>query len=66
MTKSWNGSLDEGNKVAVILIHLSKVFNRLDHDIILAHVYSYGFGINSLTFIRGYLISHKKKVKPKL
>ena len=39
----------------MILIYLTAVFNMLDHDLIVAMLYFYGFDINYLTYIWGYI-----------
>ena len=51
----WKKALDEGNNVGAILMDLSKAFDTLNHNLLLAKLNAYGFSNNSLKFIQIYL-----------
>ena len=55
MIELWKKALDEGNNVGAILMDLSKAFDTLNHNLLLAKLNAYGFSNNSLKFIQSYL-----------
>ena len=57
MIESWKVKLNNGSKVGVIIIDLSKAFDRLNHELLLAKLKAYGLDNNSVTFMKSYLTS---------
>ena len=53
--ESWKVKLDNGSKVGVIIIDLSKAFDSLNHDLLFAKLEAYGLDINIVSFTRSYL-----------
>ena len=51
MLESWKKALDKKQCAAAILTDLSKAFDCLNHELIIAKLEAYGFGKNSLTYI---------------
>ena len=51
------------NEYGVLLTDLSKAFDCLPHDLIVAKLHAYGFSIESLKLINSYLIERKQRVK---
>ena len=47
--------LDKGNKIAVILMDLSKAFDTINHSLLLAKLEAYGFSMTSLKPMKSYL-----------
>ena len=45
---NWKGALDKGENICVLFMDLSKTFNTVNHDLILAKLKSYGFSTNAL------------------
>ena len=55
--------LDKKGKVGMVLMDLSKAFDCLPHDLLIAKLEAYGFGIGSLRLIFDYLTSRKQRVR---
>ena len=52
MLEKWKISLDKGGYSGGVLMDLSKAFNTLDHDLLIAKLYAYGFGGSALRLIK--------------
>ena len=61
--KNWQTSLDKNGYVGTLLMDLSKAYDCLPHDLILAKLEAYGFGKKSLRLIHSYLTKRKQRVK---
>jgi len=59
----WQKSLDQTNIVGTVLMDLSKAYDCLPHDLLIAKLAAYGVDHHSLTFIHSYLKSRKHNVK---
>ena len=55
MLELWKESLDKGKHVGAVFMDLSKAFDTLNHDLLIAKLEAYGFAKNSLKFIHSYL-----------
>ena len=53
--ETWRVALDNRGHGGAILMDLSKAFDTLDHELLIAKLNAYGFEKNSLTLIRSYL-----------
>ena len=51
----WKEALDKGRSVGAIFMDLSKAFDTLNHDLLIAKLKAYGFSENSLNYIQSYL-----------
>ena len=56
-------SLDKKGIVGMVLMDLSKAFDCLPQDLLIAKLEAYGFGIGSLRRIFDYLTSRKQRVR---
>ena len=56
-------SLDMKGIVGMVLMDLSKAFDCLPHDLLIAKLEAYSFGIGSLRLIFDYLTSQKQRVR---
>ena len=63
LIESWKKSLDENKFVCVVLMDLSKAFDSIHHDLLIAKMYAYGFSIDAVTFFYSYLKRRKQNVR---
>ena len=55
MVETWKKSLNTKGAAGAILTGLSKAFDCLNHDLLIAKLEAYGFGMAALKFIYDYL-----------
>ena len=63
MVEKWRKILDEGGETGAVLTDLSKAFDCIDHDLLIAKVNAHGFEKRSLEFIHSYLTKRKQRTK---
>ena len=63
MIESWKVRLNNGSKVGVIIMDLSKAFDSLNHELLLAKLKAYGLDSNSVTFMKNYLTNRLQRCK---
>ena len=63
MLRNWQNCIAKSGKVGALLIDLSKAFDCLPHDLLLAKLGAYGIGENSLKLLRHYLSNRKQRVR---
>ena len=63
LLENWRASVDGGLVFGALLTDLSKAFDCLPHDLLVAKLYAYGLDINSARFIFDYLTNRKQRVK---
>ena len=56
-------SLDEGCKAGAVLMDLSKAFDCIRHDLLIAKLHAYGFSQEALALINDYLANRQHRVK---
>ena len=56
-------TVDNGNVFGALLTDLSKAFDCLPHDLIIAKLNSYGFNLTALNLIHNYLTKRKQRTK---
>ena len=61
MIENWKSNLNKGNKVGTIFVGLSKVFDTLNHSLLIAKHETYGFNSLSLEFMQNYLTNRKQR-----
>ena len=59
----WRKALDKSHKCGVLLTDLSKTFDCLRHDLLIAKLHAYGFDPVSLKLIHSYLTERFQRVK---
>ena len=55
MIERWKMSLDNNGLAGGILMDLSKAFDTINHQLLIAKLYVYGFSKNTLELILSYL-----------
>ena len=65
MTENWKNALDNKKVIAVLSMDLSKTFDCLHHDLIIAKLHAYGFEIQALKLTYSYLSNRFQSVRVK-
>ena len=55
--------MDNGKIAGALLADLSKAFDCLNHELLIAKLEAYGFDNKSLTYILGHLTDRKQRIK---
>ena len=63
LMEKWKKCLEKGGKCGALLTDLSKTFDCLLHDLLIAKLHAHGFEIDSLRLIYSYLVGRKQRVK---
>ena len=63
LIENWKKALDEKFLVGTVLMDLSKAFDCIPHDLLIAKLHAYGFSLKTVTFVYSYLKRRKQKVK---
>ena len=63
MLKKWKSAVNNKRNFGALLIDLSKAFDCLPHDILLAKLNAYGFSLPVLRLVQSYLSNKKQRTK---
>ena len=63
LVEEWREHLDENFVVGVVLTDLSKAFDCIAHDLLVAKLAAYGFSDTALRYIYSYLSNRKQCVR---
>ena len=63
MIEKWKKVVDNGGAFGALLTDLSKAFDCIPHDLIIARLEAYGFQIDALRLVHDYLSNRKQRVK---
>jgi len=63
LIEHWRRTLDSKGYAGAVLMDLSKAFDCIHHDLLIAKLHAYGFSIQSLKLIKSYLSNRKQRVK---
>ena len=63
MIEKWRRSVNGGGRAGALLTDLSKIFDCIDHELLIAKLYAYGFDKNSLYFVNSYLKGRKQRTE---
>ena len=63
LIENWKKSLDNKRFVGTILMDLSKAFDCIPHDLLIAKLHVYGLSKDAVTFIYSYLKRRKQGVR---
>ena len=61
--EKWRKFLDIGDHAGALLTDLSKAFDCIDHELLIAKLHAYGFDNHALKFIYSYLKGRKQRTK---
>ena len=59
----WKACLDNGGKIGAIFMVLSKAFDCIRHDLLIAKLHAYGFSREALLLAYSYLENRQQRVK---
>ena len=62
MLEKWKNTLEKGKHVGAIFMDLSKAFDIINHNLLIAMLKAYGFSNNALLFMFSYLKNTSQKV----
>lgn len=62
LLQSWQQALSNSEKVGTILMDLSKAFDCLSHELLIAKLAAYGLGYYALKYLLSYLSDRKMRV----
>jgi len=65
LTEEWRKHLDQNQIVGAVLMDLSKAFDCIPHDLLIAKLAAYGFDKKTLKFLLSYLKGRKQSVNIK-
>ena len=63
LIEKWKKSVDNGGAFGALLTDLSKAFDCLPHELLIAKLDAYGFDKSSLKLVHSYLSNRKQRVK---
>ena len=63
MLEKWKYAVDNGKVFGILLTDLSKAFDCLSHELLIAELHAYGFSILALRVIYSYLENTKQRTK---
>ena len=63
MIEKWKKSLDEGGIFAAVMMDLSKAFDTINHELLIAKLHAYGFEKSALSIVNDYLSDRYQRVK---
>ena len=61
MTENWRKYLDKGGIIGAILADLSKAFDCILHDLLIAKLAAYGFDCQSLRIMESFLSNRHQR-----
>ena len=63
LIEKWKKSVDNGGAFGALFTDLSKAFDCLSHELLIAKLDAYGFDKNALKLVNSYLTYRKQRVK---
>ena len=63
MIEKWKKSLDKQGFAGGVLMDLSKAFDTINYELLIAKLHAYGFHLNSLKILMSYLTNRWQRVK---
>ena len=63
LLEKWKKILDDNGYAGAVIMDLSKAFDTINHELLIAKLDAYGFSTEALTLIAGYLSDRWQSVK---
>ena len=63
LIEKWKESLDKNGLAAAVLMDLSKAFDTINHELLIAKLHAYGFDKDALKIIWSYLTNRLQRTK---
>ena len=63
LIEKWKSAVDKDKSFGALLTDLSKTFDCLPHDLLIAKLHSYGFSLNALPLIHSHLSNRRQRTK---
>ena len=63
MLKKWKLAVDKGKYFGALLTDLSKAFDCISQEFVLAKLHVYGFSLRALRLIHSYLTNRKQTIR---
>ena len=63
MLETWKEAADNNKAFGALLTDLSKAFDCLSHDLLIAKLHAYGLDLTSLKIVQDYLTNKKQRAK---
>ena len=63
MLEKWKSAVDNKINFGALFTDLSKAFDCLPHDLLLAKLNAYGFSLRALRLVQSYLLNRKQRTK---
>ena len=62
MLEKWKNTLDKSKHLGAVFMDLSKAFDTINHDLLIAKLEAYGFSNNALSLMLNYLKNRSQGV----
>ena len=63
LIENWQTTLDKNLFIGAVLMNLSKAFDCVPHDLLIAKLHAYGLSFDTVTFLNSYLKDGKQNVR---
>ena len=63
MLEKWKAAVDIKKTFGALLTYLSKAFDYLSHDLLLAKLNTFGFSLPALRLMQSYLSNRKQRTR---